>query len=389
MRAWRVARKELREGLRDRRSLMSGLFYGLWGPAVMGAALIGMARQQADIGGVTLVAAGASHAPSLVAYLAARNITVADGVTDTEAGVRDRRIPVALLIDTNYAERFAHSRIAEVALLHDSTWPESARLANHVRAALTDYARSVGDTRLVLRGIAPSAIAGVGVVDRDFSTAADRAGRTLATMPIFVLLAAFIGGMSIAADVTAGERERGSLESLLLHPVSRLAITGGKWIAVTAMACLTVALALAVSFAVLQHPRLQDLDLPIGMTPLDALLMFAILAPLAAAAASVQLYIALQAHTYKEAQSKLSMLIFLPMLPGFMFAFGTLQPAPWMAFAPMIGQHMLITTLVRGETLTLGPAVLLSAFTLATGAAAWVAAASQLRRETVLRRTAA
>ena len=55
-------------------------------------------------------------------------------------------------------------------------------------------------------------------------------------MPIFVLLAAFIGGMSIAADVTAGERERGSLESLLLHPVSRLAITGGKWIAVTAIA---------------------------------------------------------------------------------------------------------------------------------------------------------
>ena len=207
-------------------------------------------------------------------------------------------------------------------------------------------------------------------------------------MPIFVLLAAFIGGMSIAADVTAGERERGSLESLLLHPVSRLAITGGKWIAVTVMACLTVALALAVSFAVMQHPRLQQLDLPIGMTPPDALVMFAILAPLAAGAASVQLYIALQAHTYKEAQSKLSMLIFLPMLPGFMFAFGTLQPAPWMAFAPMIGQHMLITTVVRGETITTGPALLLSAITLATGAAAWIAAANQLRRETVLRRTA-
>ena len=59
-------------------------------------------------------------------------------------------------------------------------------------------------------------------------------------MPIFVLLAAFIGGMSVAADVTAGERERGSLESLLLHPVSRLAIAGGKWLAVSAVAVATV-----------------------------------------------------------------------------------------------------------------------------------------------------
>ena len=81
MRAWRVARKELREGLRDRRSLMSGLFYGIWGPAVMGAALVGMARQHADLGTVTLPAAGAAQAPSLVAYLATRKIIVADAVT--------------------------------------------------------------------------------------------------------------------------------------------------------------------------------------------------------------------------------------------------------------------------------------------------------------------
>ena len=135
-----------------------------------------------------------------------------------------------------------------------------------MRSALSDYARSVGDTRLVLRGVAPAAISGIRIVERDFSTAADRAGRMLAHHADLRLLAAFIGGMSVAADVTAGERERGTLESLLLHPVSRLEITGGKWIAVSGMALLTVALALAVSFAVLQHPRLQALDVPIGLT---------------------------------------------------------------------------------------------------------------------------
>ena len=331
MRAWWIARKEMREGLRDRRSLTSGLFYGIWGPMVMGAALIGLAGQHADIGPITIAADGAGRAPSLVAFLEARNIHVQDGVTDAPSGIREHRIPVALVIDEDYANQFEQSRPAKVTLLHDSTRPQSTRLAGHVRSALADYARSVGDTRLVLRGVAPSAISGIRIVERDFSTAADRAGRMLATMPIFVLLSAFIGGMSVAADVSAGERERGTLESLLLHPVSRLEITAGKWIAVSGMALLTVALALAVSFAVLQHPRLQALDVPIGLTVADALLMFVVLAPLAVGASAVQLFMAMQAQTFKEAQTKLSMLIFLPMIPGFLFAFGTLQPAPWMA----------------------------------------------------------
>ena len=63
----------------------------------------------------------------------------------------------------------------------------------------------------------------------------------------------------------------------------------------------------------------------------------------------MQLLIAFQARTYKEAQAKLSMMIFLPMIPGFLFAFGSIAPSAWMGFAPMIGQHMLITDLVRGE----------------------------------------
>jgi sodium transport system permease protein len=384
MRAWWIVRKELREALRDRRSLMSGLFYGVWGPMVMGAALVGLAGQHADLGDVTIAARGPEQAPSLVAYLETRRIHVQNEAAVSEEDVRSHRRPLVLVVDDGYSGQFAESRPATVALLHDSTWPESARLTSHVRGALSDYARSVGDTRLVLRGVAPAAIAGIRIVGRDFSTAAGRAGRMLATMPIFVLLAAFIGGMSVTADVTAGER--GTLESLLLHPVGRFDITGGKWLAISGIALLTVAVALAVSFAVLQHPRLQALDIPIGLTGADALMMFAILAPLAVAASAVQLFMAMQAQTFKEAQTKLSMLIFLPMIPGFLFAFGTLQPAPWMAYAPMLGQHMLITAVVRGDIVPVPATIVLSAITLAAGVAAWFAAARQLQRESILRR---
>lgn len=380
-----IARKEWREIVRDRRSLYSGLFYGVWGPLVMGIALLAMARHQGELGPITIGAQGTAQAPSLVSYLASRGVTVHE-VADGPAAVRAHDVPAALIVDDRYAKRFTEGRPAEVALLFNSTRPESSRYASHVRSMLTDYSRAVGDTRLVVRGIAPGAIAPVRIVDRDFATAAERAGRAFATLPIFVLLAAFVGGMAVAADAGAGERERGSLESLLLHPVSRGSIVAGKWMAVSASALATVALALVVSYAVLRHPRLQQLDLPIALTVNGVFAMAAILLPLVLAAAAVQLLMAFQSCTFKEAQTKLSMLIFVPMIPGFLFAFGTLDPAPWMALAPMIGQHMLVTSLVRGEPIVTANAVAVSVVTVAAAAAAITAAARLLDRETVLRR---
>jgi sodium transport system permease protein len=389
MSATAVARKEWREIVRDRRSLYSGLFFGVWGPLVMGIALLATARHQGELGAIAIGGQGASQAPALTAFLAARDVSIVEIAGDPAAAIRDRRMPALLIVEDDYAERFAQSRPATVAVLHDSSWTESTRHAAHLKSLLADYSRAVGDTRLVIRGIAPSAIAPVRVTERDYATAADRSGRALATMPIFILLAAFIGGMSVAADVSAGERERGSLESLLLHPVSRASIITGKWLAISAAAVATVVLALATSYAVMQHPRLQQLDLPIGLSASDALRMLGALTPLALAAAAVQLLIAFQARTYKEAQAKLSMMIFLPMIPGFLFAFGSIAPSGWMGFAPMIGQHMLLTDVVRGEVPPASRVIVLTVLTLIAAALACWAAARQLDRETVLRRAGA
>lgn len=383
-----IARKEWKEIVRDRRSLFTGLFYGIWGPMVMGIAMLAMARHQGDLGPITIGAQGLDRAPSLAAFLASRDVSF-EAVDDPAAAVRSKQHAAVVVVDDRFAGHFTSSRPAEVALLFNSTQPDSSRQADHLRSILADYGRTVAETRLVMRGVAPAIAAPVRVVERNFATVADRAGRSFATLPIFLLLAAFIGGMSVAADVAAGERERGSLESLLLHPITRAAIVGGKWLAVSAATLATVALAIAVSYLVLQHPRLQQLDLPIGMNVREALTLLIVLVPLALAASALQLWIAFQTRTYKEAQTKLSMLIFVPMIPGFLFAFGSMQPAPWMAYAPMIGQHMLITDLVRGAATSLPVAMTLSGVTIAAAAAAGWAATRQLDRETVLRRAGA
>lgn len=386
MRVLAVLHKELREIIRDRRSLFSGLFYGVWGPMVMGIALLALARDRADIGTMPLVVDAPSRAPSLVAFLESRAIAVSAAQGDLEAAVRNRHAPIALQIDDRYGSNFVNARTAKLTLLYDATWGESARHAARLRTTLAEYARGVGETRLMLRGVAPSAIAAVRVIERDFSTAPARAAGVLATMPIFILLAAFVGGMSVAADLTAGERERGSLESLLLHPVNRLSIVTGKWLAVAAVAIVTVGVTVLMSQVVLRHPRLQNVDLPIGLPVPDALSIVLLLAPLALLAAAVQLLVALFARTYKEAQTQLSFLIFAPMVPGFLFAFGSLQAAPWMKLTPMLGQHILVMDIVRGQAAATVSVIGVTAVTLAVTVLALCAATVLLGRESILRR---
>ena len=381
-----VMRKELREAVRDRRSLMSALFYAAWGPAVMAIALMALARDRGPEPPLTLAMEGHARTPGLAAFLAERSVTLVPGPDDPAQAIRTRMAPVVLVVGGDYPADFSAARPARLTLLYDASWSDSNRQATRVRGLLSEYGRHVSDDRLVLRGISPSAIAPLKIAERDLSTAAGRSATVLGTLPIFVLLAAFIGGMGAAADLTAGERERGSLESLLIHPVRASALVAGKWAAASTICLATVTLTLVVSKIVLRHPRIQAIDVPVGLSSADAVAMWLVLVPLALLATAAQLHVALFAKTYKEAQTLLSMFVFLPMLPGFMFAFGSIETRPWMSAFPMVGQHVMISGLLRGQPPSPIAAIGLSAITVAATALAIAASAVLLRRESVIRR---
>jgi sodium transport system permease protein len=381
-----VASKELREAVRDRRSLMAALFYAVWGPAVMAIALVALARDRGPETPLSLPVVGGPGAASLVAFLEERSVTVLASPPEAAAHVRARSAPVVLVVDDSYPEDFQSARPARVTMLYDGSWRTSTADASRVRTLLTEYNRRIADSRLILRGISPSAISPVRVLERDLSTSADRAAAVLGTLPIFVLLAAFIGAMGLAADLTAGERERGSLESLLLNPVPAAALVVGKWLVASTLAIVTVLLTLAVCRLVVEHPRIQAIDLPVGLSLDDALTIFLLMIPLALLAPAVQLLIALFARTYKEAQTHLSLLVFLPMLPGFMFAFGSVDEQMWMRWTPMVGQHLMIGDVLRGLSLGQRWAAGLAALTFAATLAALIATARLLGRESLIRR---
>jgi sodium transport system permease protein len=383
-----VLRKELIDGGRDWRALGSALLYAVWGPGVMVLALTAVARNQAADAPLTLAVGDLSRAAGLAAFLEERSVTVVPAPRDPSARIAARDLPVALLVSNGFAEDFADARPAGLTLLYDGAWTESSTRAGRVRNLVADYSRRVADTRLVLRGISPTAINPVRLGERDLSTAAARSARILGMLPIFLLVSAFIGGLGLTADMMAGERERGSLESLLIHPVPPAAILAGKWAAAAVVCGATMTLTMVVSQVLLEHPRLQAIDAPVGLSMADFARIWLLMAPLVLLSTVVQLTIALFARTYKEAQTHLSLLIFLPMLPGFMLAFGSMETAGWMTWFPLLGQQLATSDVLRGEAPAVTTVASLAGATLAAAAAVFVLAARLLDRETIVASTA-
>jgi sodium transport system permease protein len=160
-------------------------------------------------------------------------------------------------------------------------------------------------------------------------------------MSIFVVVAAFVGGMNVAMDVMAGERERQSLLPLLMNPVSRLTIIVGKWLATSLFAVLGVALTLA-AFAAVCRVR----DLPTPLFHWSALLCWGLLGiiPLAFLAAALQLAISTACRTAKEAHTYLSVLIFVPMGLAMFLLFLPDRLGSWAAFVPIAGQQAIASS---------------------------------------------
>ena len=219
------------------------------------------------------------------------------------------------------------------------------------------------------------------VVERDQSTALSRAGLVLAFLPYTMMFGAFIGGMYLAIDTTAGERERRSLEPLLATPNAPSRIMLGKLAATSTFAMTSLILTL-IAFAVL-FPRLPldklgfeiDFSLPIVAR------ILAVCVPVVLLASALQTLIAAFAKSYREAQSYLQFLLFLPMLPSLLVMIVPLKAETWMMATPLLSQNLVINKLVRGETVLPMHFALCIATTLALALIATVAAARVYNRE--------
>jgi sodium transport system permease protein len=199
------------------------------------------------------------------------------------------------------------------------------------------------------RGVSPEIATPLEIEAHDLATPEKLAANVLSVVPLILMLAALVSGMNVAIDTTAGERERGSLEPLLLNPVPRSSLVAGKWLA-TSLASLVVATVTLLGFMVTVHfLPLEELGLKVLLGPYEALVMWAAIAPLALFGSGLQMLIATFARSFKEAQTYLNLLNLLPMAPSMFLMFEPTRSATWMLPLPTLAQVGTVVNVMRGE----------------------------------------
>ena len=347
---WAVLRKELVDGIRDRRSVMSALIPPLMWPLMIVLMLNFIAEKRRQADDIELPIVGASHAETLVDWLKQqRGVEVVDGPEDPYAAVRDGDVKFVIVIPEDYNELFAQSKAVEVELVIDRSDDDAGVFVRRARRLLSAYSGQIGMLRLVARGVSPAVAAPIRIDEVDVSSAQQRAAMVMAFLPMFLVLATFVGGMNIAIDTTAGERERGSLEPLLVNPAPRKSIVAGKWLASVVFAWVSVLLTFVLLQQAMERAPLESLGMRFQLDAGDVGALLAAVIPLAFLASGLQVLVASFARSYKEAQTYVSFLIFVPMLPAFVMMFSPIDPQPWLAMIPLLGQHLLITEAMRGE----------------------------------------
>jgi sodium transport system permease protein len=214
------------------------------------------------------------------------------------------------------------------------------------------YGAQIGQLRLQLRGVSPTIQTAIMVKDVDLSTPQSRGMLVMLMLPYVLMITVFTGGMHLAVDSTAGEKERKSLEPLLITPVPRWQIMLGKMCATATFAFASLSLTL-VSFR-FAFPLLPTgalgIDLNMSGTAIAGILLA--VAPVAILAAAMLTTLASLAKSLREAQSYMGLVVMIPMIPSVIFMVNPVTPETWMMAIPMFSQNLLIGEFVRGESVS-------------------------------------
>ena len=382
--------KEFRENLRDRRTLLSALILGpLLGPMLFAAALSmnieqGTAKNDRP---VSLAVSHADRAPNLLAFVRQYNVDVKSlGVDDAGArsAIREHRETLVLLIPEQFGKRLDSGEPAPLVLYADSSDPSNGRSLGRVRVLLEQYGVLIARLRIQARGIDPLVLSPIVVQDVDVSTPASRSVLVLGTLSYLMLLTMLMGGMYLAIDTTAGERERGSLEPLLTVPVKRQHLIYGKILATCAYMTISLSLTVTAFSIVLRHVGLEQFGMTVNFGPLVALEVILFVLPLAPLGAALMTIVAAFTRTYREAQTYLGLVLLVPTLPLVFAGMLGLRPTAALMAVPSLSQHFLITSLLRDEPVSALFLAISVVVTLAVGGALMMVAGRLYDREALL-----
>jgi len=382
--------KEIIDNFRDRRTLASALIMGpLFGPMLFAFVInLSIERSLDDLDRILeLPVIGAEHAPNLIRFLRSHNIEVIDGPADRAAAIAAVTLggqDVVMIVPEEFGQQLADAIPAKIELISDQANTQAERDARRVRSALTGYSQELATLRLVARGVNPLVLRPINVDEIDVSTPSGRSAILLGMMSYFFIFALLMGGMYLAIDTTAGERERGSLEPLLSLPVTRDQLMLGKIAATCVFMAVSLLLSLCSFFVALKFMPLEQLGMTPNFGPDVVVAAFFVLVPFTLLGASLMTLVASFTKSYKEAQTWLSIVLIAPTLPILIVSILTLRPQLEFMFVPSLSQHLLLVDMIKNEPVNMLHVVISVASTLALGAVLTWICARLYRREGLL-----
>ena len=385
-----VFAKEVIDNFRDRRTLVSALIMGpLFGPMLFAFVITLSIERSLSAADETmdLPVIGQENAPNLVRYIESRNINIVAGPADRDAAiaaVKSGAHDVIVLIPESFAEQLRDGTPAKVEVFADQANRQAERDARRARNALNAYSQELAAMRLLARGVSPVVMRPINVDDVDVSTPSGRSAILLGMMSYFFIFALLMGGMYLAIDTTAGERERGSLEPLLALPVTRDQLILGKIAATCVFMAVSLMLSLWSFFVALKFMPLAQLGMTPNFGPDVVLMAFLVLAPFILLGAAVMTLVASFTKSYKEAQTWLSLVLVAPTLPILIVSILTLRPRLEFMFVPSLSQHLILVDMIKNEPINALHVSISVASTLGIGLLLTLACARLYRREGLL-----
>jgi sodium transport system permease protein len=338
--------KELKEAFRDKRAMMLAMMMAVMAPVMIFAMSKVMIKEAVETPAVYLKVSGAEFAPKLINALNDENILLFSDVPSDNKTIWDER-NLTLTIPASFNQDMLDGKAIEIYFSADYSEKANLSPVRRIKNTINNYARTIGYKRLLVRGIDVRLLQVVKIIEQDTSLPNSNAMIISMMLGLYLLMAAFMSGLPVAIDASAGERERNVLEMLLCQPVSTVKIVSAKLCCASLIASIGVMLTLSLTSFSVSFIDLTKIGASFSLDAFTILALLLLLLPICFFASALQLFVAFQSKNFKEAQSMVSMIIMLPAMVPVVMMFVDDKPK-WLDWLPISGQSLIMEDLFKG-----------------------------------------
>ena len=338
--------KEYKEAFRDKRALMVALGMALMAPIMIVMMSKIMIEKMVDEPPVYIKFTGAEYAPKLISHLADKNLLSFADIPEQDKGIWDER-NIVINFPEDYAVNMAQGKPINLYLKADYSDKAVGGPVRRINNAVREFSLSIGYKRLQLRGVDVRLLNPVRLIEQD--TAKPDATFIMISMMlgVYLMMAAFMSGLSVAIDSSAGERERNVLEMLLCQPVSTLKIVLAKLIGASTISVIGVVMVLVLTSISVGFVDLTKVGATFSLDISTSIVLLLLLLPICFFASACQLFLAFQTKSFKEAQSTVNLVIAIPAFIPFALMMMDDRPQ-WLDWMPIAGQSLIMEDIFKG-----------------------------------------